>query len=331
MALTQALDCNAAATAPLPDTAPDGGDGRARWRAARARMESSGRKHTPFGVRRSHRKQMTPVYAALGLGLKIVGLHRPGVRNALDLRLSEIEARFPHLPAAFDGLRILHLTDLHLDGLPDLDRRIAALIAGTRPDLAVLTGDYLWNVGGPFAHVLPGLARILEAARPSLGAFAILGNHDPHQMLEPMEGLGLRMLVNETVAVERGGDRVLVSGTDDVSNFYTEAATGVLRRSPPGFKLALVHSPELAPVAAAAGYSLYLCGHTHGGQVCLPGERPIATGTTNTPRAHALGQWRIGDMAGYTGRGAGTSRLPVRFFSRGEAALITLRRSPASG
>jgi uncharacterized protein len=191
----------------------------------------------------------------------------------------------------------------------------------------VLTGDYLWNVGGPFAHVLPGLERIAAAARPALGTLATLGNHDPHDMVEPMERIGLRVLLNETIALERDGERLLVSGLDDVSNFYTEEAARTLRQSAAGFKLALVHSPELAPVAAAAGYALYLCGHTHGGQVCLPNGQPIATGTTKTPRVRALGQWHIGEMVGYTGRGAGTSRLPVRFFSRGEAALITLRRA----
>jgi predicted MPP superfamily phosphohydrolase len=327
MALTQPV--KAAADAGLEQTA-DGAaasDHRERWREARIRMERGSRKHTPFGARRSNRKLLTPVYGAAGLALKVVGLHRPGMANALALGLSEVGLAFPHLPPAFDGLRILHLTDLHLDSLPGLDLIVARLVAGTAPDLAVLTGDYLWNVGGPFAHVLPGLARIAEAARPAIGTFATLGNHDPHGMVEPMERLGLRVLLNETVAIERDGERLLLSGLDDVSTFYTEAAARALRHPAAGFKIALVHSPELAPVAAAAGYALYLCGHTHGGQICLPNGRPIATGTTNTPRAHALGQWRIGAMVGYTGRGAGTSRLRVRFFSRGEATLITLRRS----
>ncbi len=332
MALSEAAEPEAQVPDGAGQAAAGDGERRARWREVRARMERSGRKHTPFGSRRSYRRQTEPLYAACGLGLKVVGLHRPGVANALDIGLSEIAFGFADIPPAFDGLRILHLTDLHLDGLPGLDRIIAGLVAGTAPDLAVLTGDYLWEVGGPFAQVLPGLARIIEAARPRLGALATLGNHDPHGIVEPLEELGLRVLLNETVAIERRGERVLVSGLDDVSAFYTEEAGQALRQAPDGFKMALVHSPELAPAAAAAGYRLYLCGHTHGGQVCLPGGRPIATGTRNTPRSRARGPWRIGEMVGYTGRGAGTSRLPVRFFSRGEVTLITLRRdAPADG
>ncbi|MBX6320649.1 MAG: metallophosphoesterase [Rhodospirillaceae bacterium] len=329
MALSETLD-HAAERRQERDRPADDGR-RARWRAARAHMERSGRKHTPFGSRRSYRRQLEPLYAACGVGLKIVGLHRPGVANALDIGLSELAFGFADLPPAFDGLRILHLTDLHLDGLPDLDRTLARIVADTAPDVAVFTGDYLWEVGGAFAHVLPGLARIVEAARPSLAALATLGNHDPHGIVEPLEGLGLRVLINETMTLERQGQRLLVSGLDDVSSFYTEEAVRALRQTPPGFKLALVHSPELAPEAAAAGYRLYLCGHTHGGQVCLPNGRPIATGTTNTPRSRTRGPWRIGEMVGYTGRGAGTSRLPVRFFSRGEVTLITLRRAAPDG
>jgi predicted MPP superfamily phosphohydrolase len=86
----------------------------------------------------------------------------------------------------------------------------------------------------------------------------------------------------------------------------------------------LVHSPEAALLAAEAGFALYLCGHTHGGQICLPGGIPVIT-NIQYRRRFASGPWRCGEMIGYTSRGLGTSGLPVRFFSRGEIALITLR------
>lgn len=299
---------------------------REQWRARRAAMERSGLKYTPFGTRRSRRKLTKPMWDAVGVGLRLIGVGQIGQANALAIGRAEIDLVLPQLPAAFDGFRVLHLTDLHLDGMPGLDEAIATAVAGTAPDLAVLTGDYLWNVGGPFAHVLPSLQRITAAAQPKLGVLATLGNHDPHGIAAAMEALGFGVLVNETTTLRRGDAELHLTGTDDISNFYTDAARRALASAPAGFRIALVHSPELAPEAAAAGHALYLCGHTHGGQVCLPNRVPIATGTKRTPRERALGLWRVGDMLGYTSPGAGTSRLPIRFFSRGEVTLLTLRR-----
>ena len=88
----------------------------------------------------------------------------------------------------------------------------------------------------------------------------------------------------------------------------------------------LIHSAELADVAADAGFSLYLAGHTHGGQICLPGGIPIIT-HMSCHRHYASGLWRHGSMIGYTTTGIGVSGLPVRFNTRGEAVLITLRRA----
>ena len=105
---------------------------------------------------------------------------------------------------------------------------------------------------------------------------------------------------------------------------YTDAARQALAGAPEGFKIALIHSPELADAAAENGYQLYLAGHTHGGQVCLPGGWPIIT-HMNRYRRYARGLWRHGDMRGYTSTGVGVSGLPVRFNTRGEVALITLR------
>ena len=94
---------------------------------------------------------------------------------------------------------------------------------------------------------------------------------------------------------------------------------------PKGFRILLQHSPELLDEAAAEGVSLYLTGHTHGGQICLPGGVPIMT-NVKSPRRYARGLWKHGAMTGYTTMGVGVSVMPVRFFSKGEVAVITLRR-----
>jgi len=296
--------------------------------AQRAEMEARDEKHTPFGPRQRHWGEFTRGIAVFGVLLRFFGLFDRGMRNARAIRLREFDVGLASLPPDFDGYRILHITDPHFDGLPGLDEAIVGLVRGPAIDLVVLTGDYRWRVHGEHRHILPSLQKIVEAVAPRDGFLATLGNHDPVAMVEPCERLGLRVLANETITVRRGAGAIHVTGLDDVHYFYTDAAAAALTDAPSGCKIALVHSPEVAHLAAAAGYALYLCGHTHAGQICLPGGQPILTNSALHWR-HVRGLWRRGRMIGYTSPGAGTSGLPVRFFSRGEVTVITLRRPRA--
>ncbi len=155
---------------------------------------------------------------------------------------------------------------------------------------------------------------------------AILGNHDPVEMVAALEGHGFDVLVNRSRTLEKGSDAVRVVGLDDVHNFYTDAARGAFDDHDGECRIALVHSAEMADVAARAGYALYLAGHTHGGQICLPGGRPIVTQLKCCKHA-AVGLWREGTMTGYTSSGLGVSDPTVRFNSRGEVTIFTLRRA----
>jgi predicted MPP superfamily phosphohydrolase len=299
---------------------------RARWLERRLAMEAHDEKQTPFGPRPRHRKQFQRLMRVFDAMLSVTGLHGRGQRNALDIRLTAEVFDFPDLPPAFDGYRLLHVTDPHLDTLEGTAERIAALVESCEADLLVLTGDYRRRVHGPFEQVLEPLARIVGAARTRDGAIALLGNHNPAAMVEPLERRGLPFLINETLTLDRGDGALHLTGFDDVHYFYTPEADAAAAAVPPGFRVALVHSPEFAFSAARAGYRLYVCGHTHGGQVCLPGGVPVLTASEIGHR-FVRGRWRCGDMHGFTSRGAGTSGLPVRFFSRGEVTLITLRRA----
>lgn len=158
------------------------------------------------------------------------------------------------------------------------------------------------------------------------GVFAVLGNHDTHCMVPQFEELGVQVLTNESAILEVNGHPLVLSGTDDVNNFYTDGAVNTLVEAPDGVKIALVHSPELAGVAADNGFDLYLCGHTHGGQISLPGGRPILT-HLHRHRDLAHGFWSMKDMRGYTSPGVGTSGMPIRFFTRPEITYLTLRAS----
>ncbi len=299
---------------------------RARWKTRRGYMERHREKRLPDGKRHLRRFALFSILIAIfGKLLKLTGLYRLGERNALDVVLNRFEITFPDLPEAFDGYTLLQLTDLHLDSHAALTQRLIAAIDGLVVDAVLLTGDYRARISGPFEQIMPGFEAVLAAVRARDGIFGILGNHDTVDMVEPLERLGVTMLANQTTTLRRGADEIRLVGIDDVHYYYTDQAAAALREAPPGFKIALIHSPELVPQAASAGMSLYLAGHTHGGQICLPGGRPIIAHMA-APRRYAIGLWREGTMIGYTSTGAGTSGLPVRFNSRSEVAMITLRR-----
>lgn len=311
-------------TAPIGRFAFPGRD--PAWAAERAVIEAGLDRTMANRMRRwLQRRAFDAAVWQFGVALRLSGLYERGVRNALTLDLTEIELGFTGLPPAFDGYRILHLADLHIDALPGLAERVVALVDGVEVDLCVLTGDYRFRVGGGHEAILEPMRAVIEAVRARDGKVATLGNHDSVAMVRPFEAMGLNVLVNQILTLERGGDRLHVVGVDDVHTFRTRAAVQAIETVPEGFLLALVHSPEFVELAAEAGVSLYLTGHTHGGQVCLPGGWPIVT-SSKAGRALAVGLWRRGEMLGYTSRGIGVSSLPVRFNCRGEATVITLRR-----
>jgi hypothetical protein len=264
--------------------------------------------------------------AMLQAGFRLAGLHSRGRRNALDVQLVNRSVSFPDLPASFDGYRILHLSDTHLDCLPDLVPVATRLLAGVEPDLLVLTGDIHGHHRAPLAASTGPLADLIRAVHVKDRRLAVLGNHDPTEMAEALDDLGFDVLINESTVLERRGERIVVTGLDDVHRFFTADALRALSQSPGGFRIALVHSGEVADHAAAAGYALYLCGHTHGGQICLPGGRPIVTRLRRC-RYAGVGAWTVENMAGYTSRGLGVGDVAMRFNCRGEISLITLRRS----
>jgi predicted MPP superfamily phosphohydrolase len=251
-----------------------------------------------------------------------------GRRNAGRPRLTEVTFHFASLPAAFDGYRILFLSDLHLGYSPDALAAGIALAEGQSCDLAVLGGDFQ-SWGRPTAaEVVEHMRPVLAALRPTDGIVGVLGNHDTHDLVPPLEAVGVRMLLNENLDISRDGQSIHLIGCDDVHAFYDHGAEAALRRNG-GFRVALVHSPDFAGQAAAAGCSLYLAGHTHGGQICLPGGRPILTALDRNHQL-ARGAWRLRGMQGYTSTGLGSGLPVVRFNCPPEVVLITLHRDEAA-
>ncbi len=302
-------------------------DAATGWAAGRRAMETSRYWSGPDGVRpRWPQRVFSALLEVFGRTLQLTPLYRRGLRNALDLRLTEFEVALARLPAAFDGYRILHVSDTHLDSLPALAGVAKRMLDGVEVDLLVLTGDVHGLARHPAALSVELLAHALSGMVVRDRRLATLGNHDAVDMPAALQSLGFETLVNRSVVLTRNGHSIRVTGLDDVHAFYTPQARAALEAEAEGFRIALVHSPEMADHAAAAGYGFYLCGHTHGGQICLPGGKIVFSQLVRCRHA-ASGLWREGNMVGYTSTGLGVASPPVRFNTRGEAAFITLRCS----
>jgi predicted MPP superfamily phosphohydrolase len=278
------------------------------------------------GKRKQHWYALLAMMKTFEWVLKRCGQFERGRRNAETIVLRELTLDFAQLPISFDGFSILHISDPHFDGLPGLEYRILEQIDGREFDLCVLTGDYRTELHGPIRTVMSSLETLVAGVRSRNGVFGVLGNHDDCHMVAPMEKMGIRMLINESVVLQRGQERLRLVGTDDVHYYYTDQSLHALEAAREDFTIALIHSPELYDAASAAGVALYLCGHTHGGQVCLPGgAAPLKH--LRAGRHLYKGHWRHRGMQGITNCGAGTSGIPVRFNTQSEILVLQLRRA----
>ncbi|MDZ7315119.1 MAG: metallophosphoesterase family protein [candidate division KSB1 bacterium] len=258
--------------------------------------------------------------------LKLTGLYERGFRNASRLRRCEFSLSFTALPPAFDGYRLLILSDLHIDTPLPLAEQIRSLTRDVPFDLALFLGDFRHKISGAHRSAAEKTKQLLADLSPRDGILAVRGNHDSPALMEELQDAGIEVLTNRHKAVRHDDQAIWILGVDDPhydrADDLAAAASGV---PADGFKILLAHTAELFREAAASGVDLYLCGHTHGGQICLRNGRPIIT-NVRTPRAWSYGFWHYRNMTGYTSSGVGCSSVPVRFNCPPEIVLITLRR-----
>jgi predicted MPP superfamily phosphohydrolase len=254
--------------------------------------------------------------------LRWTGMYGMGARNAAKVALRTNVVASAKIPSAFHGFTLLHLSDLHSDMSGAAMGRMLEVVAGLSYDVCVMTGDYRGATLGSYHGCLRSMRALRKVLRGNV--YAVLGNHDTIRMVPDLESMGIRMLMNENVAVERGGARIHLAGVDDAHYFHADdvgAASVDIPRD--GYSILLSHTPEIYRRAARADFDLVLAGHTHGGQICLPGGVPIMV-EADMPRRLARGSWRFEAMDGYTSVGAGTSLVPVRFNCQPEVTLHRL-------
>lgn len=264
----------------------------------------------------------------LKLGLQMAGLYSRGARNAITPMVRRVSLEFPNLPAALNGFQILHLSDFHIEGTPGLTESLAPILSSLRPDVCVMTGDYRFEDHGSSEPVWPLMRKVVSAIHAPLGIFGILGNHDSSEIAHGMEELGVRMLINEAVGIGDSDAPLWLAGVDDPFDYQCHDLARALELVPDGsFTVLLAHAPEIFEEAESEGVNLYLSGHTHAGQIRLPGIGAVRQ-NARCPRAYTAGHWTHGRMQGYTSAGVGCSGLPVRFGCPPEIVLLELRRSP---
>ena len=273
------------------------------------------------GINYFHIENLPPSRLAIRFCLTLIGLYGRGRRNATQIKLRRHDVISSGIPKEFDGFTILQLSDLHFDMSEGAMIKLATMLPNIEYDLCVLTGDYRAQTFGDYEPALAGMARLCSAIKRPI--YGVLGNHDTIRMVPGLEDMGIKMLLNENLSIERNNQRIYLAGIDD-AHFYRvdnieKAAIGV----PSGdFSILLSHTPEVYQQASYADFNLLLSGHTHGGQICLPGRIPITLDSV-LPRYMGSGPWKYRDMIGYTSVGAGTSVVPVRYNCPPE---ITLHR-----
>ncbi len=243
------------------------------------------------------------------------------------VELTHLHLRLPRLAPQFHGYRIVQISDLHIEWLGQARlAQVVELTNASRPDLIVLTGDF---VTATHPRVPDRLVPGLSGLQAGDGVVAVLGNHDywgrpgPGVVLSALRDSGVTNLNNAVLTLERDGALLHVAGLDSV-RARRHRLDRVLEALPAeGTAILLVHEPDYADVTARTNrFDLQLSGHSHGGQVVLP-----VMGPPRLPplaRKYYSGLYRVGRMLEYTNRGIGMVGLPVRFCCRPEITLFTL-------
>jgi predicted MPP superfamily phosphohydrolase len=235
------------------------------------------------------------------------------------------------LPKVFSGLRLAQISDIHMGGWmnPNRLQQVADIVKRERPDLLLITGDFL--LGHQFSNTekqaILDLIPILSSLAESIPSFAVLGNHDYWTSSEAIRQMlftcGITDLTNTVFTLTREKASLHLCGVDDIWSGNARLDKVIAKLDDDSAAILLAHEPDFADVSAATGkFDLQVSGHTHGGQVNLPVFGPPVRPYLG--QKYPIGLYKIRDMFQYTNRGVGMARLPVRFNCPPEISIFEL-------
>jgi len=249
--------------------------------------------------------------------------------DARDFEIVPLNVNIPNLDPVFNGYRIAHISDIHLGQWISAKRieGVVNLVNKQKPDLVAITGDSVsYVVNEPVLDML----RYLKNLKPNDATVAVLGNHDhwigAEEIRQVMDESKIIELENDVYTVERGNASLHIAGVDSIT-LEKHDLDAVLNKLPElGPAILLAHEPDFADVSAATGrFSLQLSGHSHGGQMIIPGLGTPFRGSQF--RKYPLGEYKVENMVQYTNRGLGTNIFWIRINCPPEITILTLHSS----
>jgi predicted MPP superfamily phosphohydrolase len=268
----------------------------------------------------------------LGIGGAVYGyLMEPNL-----FQVETVKLKLPRLSHQFSGLRVVQISDIHMGGWMNLERlrRVTDLIMAQKPDVLLITGDFLigYEFDDAAEQAIEDLVEALSHLAASIPTFAVLGNHDywtsVKAVRQMLRAAGITELTNRVFTLSRDGEHLHFCGVDDVWEGNARLEDVIAELSEDGASILLAHEPDFADISAATGrFDLQLSGHSHGGQVVLPFVGPPRLPYLG--RKYPSGLYKVGEMFQYTNRGVGMARLPIRINCPPEITLFVLD-SPAS-
>lgn len=255
-----------------------------------------------------------------------------GFRMGPDSFIVEtISLKLPRLPRRFSGLRVAHISDIHMGGWMNLERlqHAGELIIAEKPDFLLITGDFLTGrkPSDVSQQMILDLIAGLSHLAQRVPTFAVLGNHDYWTdvagVRHALASSGIRDLTNTVFTLRRENENLHICGVDDIWEGEVRLDKVLAQMNDDSAAILLAHEPDFADTSAATGrFDLQLSGHSHGGQVVLP-----LLGSPILPylgRKYPLGLYRVGEMFQYTNRGLGMARLPIRINCPPEITIFGL-------
>ena len=245
--------------------------------------------------------------------------------------VAEVPLQLPRLGKNFAGLRVAQLSDIHMGGWMDRERfdNAVDLTLEAKPDLLLITGDFLWghDFTSDIVVALDDLRLTLSRLSEAMPVFAVLGNHDHWISADAMRAVfkdtNVVDLTNSVHTLTRGDDSLHIVGADDAWQTRPDLNSIIAQVPENGAAILLEHEPDYADKSSATGrFDLQVSGHTHGGQISIP-----FYGAPVLPymgRKYPSGLYKVRDMWQYTNRGIGMVRPFVRFNCRAEITIFTL-------